>query len=334
MTAFTENDIRPQDLVAGKKAAFESDLAWFLSKQSRFQPAPCPACGTTAGRTRWTKFGLTYRECDGCATAYMTPRPTQADLDDFYAQSAGYRYWTEVIFPASETVRRERIFQPRLERILGFCKRFGVAPDVLLEVGAGFGTFCEVAATDGTFKRVIAVEPTPSLAKVCRDRKLDVIEAPIEKVKLEGQPADVIASFEVLEHLLDPGTFIKRCGQALRPGGLLVLSCPSARGFDVDVLGAVSDTVDIEHLNYFTPDSLSMLVAKHGFEVLEVSTPGVLDADIVRNKVQSGEFSLHGQPFLQRVLIDDWATLGEPFQRFLQQNQLSSHMWIVARRSR
>jgi 2-polyprenyl-3-methyl-5-hydroxy-6-metoxy-1,4-benzoquinol methylase len=332
MTSFTENDIRPLDLVAGKKAAFEKDVAWFVSKRHLFEPSACPACGARSGKLRWTKFTLTYLACDSCGTIYMSPRPVQRELDAFYAQSEGYKYWTEVIFPASEDVRRERIFRPRFARILELCTRFGVAPTVLLEVGAGFGTFCQVAVQDGSFKRVIAVEPTPSLAAACRARGLEVIEAPIELVRLDTLQADVIASFEVLEHLLDPGTFVRRCGEALRPGGLIVLSCPNGRGFDVEVLGPVSDTVDIEHLNYFTPASLSMLVRKHGFEVLEVSTPGVLDADIVRNKVEAGEFDLSGQPFLERVLIEDWDTLGDTFQRYLQENKLSSHMWMVARK--
>jgi 2-polyprenyl-3-methyl-5-hydroxy-6-metoxy-1,4-benzoquinol methylase len=333
MTTFTENDIRPLDLVAGKKAAFEKDVAWFVSKRNLFRESACPACAAKGGELRWTKFTLTYLECLSCGTIFMSPRPAQGELDAFYAQSEGYKYWTEVIFPASEDVRRERIFRPRLARVLDFCKRFGVSPEVLLEVGAGFGTFCEVAVRDGTFRRVIAVEPTPSLAAVCRTRGLEVIEAPIEQVKLEGLRADVIASFEVIEHLLEPGIFINRCGAALRSGGLLVLSCPNGRGFDVEVLGPVSDTVDIEHLNYFTPDSLSMLVRNHGFEVLEVSTPGVLDADIVRNKVEAGEFELSDQPFLRRILFEHWDSLGAGFQQFLQQNNLSSHMWIVARKS-
>lgn len=333
MTSLTENDIRPLDLVEGKREAFEKDVAWFVARRESFRPVACPACSATDGRLRWTKFSLDYVECSSCGTTYMSPRPAQSDLDAFYSQSEGYRYWTEVIFPASEDVRRERIFRPRLERILDFCQRFGVVPDVLLEVGAGFGTFCQLAAGSSAFRRVIAVEPTPSLAQSCRDRGLEVIEAPIEQVELSGLEVDVIASFEVLEHLLDPGTFIRRCGETLRTGGLIVLSCPNGRGFDVEVLGAVSDTVDIEHLNYFTPSSLALLVRSRGFEVLEVSTPGVLDVDIVRNKVDAGEFDLSDQPFLRRVVLDEQESLGERFQQFLQENLLSSHMWIVARKS-
>ena len=35
---------------------------------------------------------------------------------------------------------------------------------------------------------------------------------------------------------------------------------------------------------------------------------------------------------MRRVLIDEWETMGGPFQRFLAENGLSSHMWIAARR--
>jgi hypothetical protein len=37
-------------------------------------------------------------------------------------------------------------------------------------------------------------------------------------------------------------------------------------------------------------------------------------------------------PFLRRVLIDEWDRLGWPFQQFLAANGLSSHMWVVARK--
>jgi hypothetical protein len=67
-----------------------------------------------------------------------------------------------------------------------------------------------------------------------------------------------------------------------------------------------------------------------GFDVLEATTPGRLDAELVRDAVMRGERSL--DPFLQRVLVDEWDDLGWPFQQFLAANKLSSHMWIVARK--
>ena len=44
------------------------------------------------------------------------------------------------------------------------------------------------------------------------------------------------------------------------------------------------------------------------------------------------EIDLAGEPFLRRVLLDEWDRLGWAFQQFLAANGLSSHMWLVARR--
>jgi hypothetical protein len=85
-------------------------------------------------------------------------------------------------------------------------------------------------------------------------------------------------------------------------------------------------------VNLFHPASLSALVARHGFEVVEVATPGRLDAEFVRIATLEGRYDLRDQPFLQTVLIDEWDRLGWPFQQFLAEHGLSSHLWLAARR--
>jgi hypothetical protein len=62
---------------------------------------------------------------------------------------------------------------------------------------------------------------------------------------------------------------------------------------------------------------------------LIVHTPGRLDAELVRDAAIRGEVSLDS--FLQRVLVTERA-LGWPFQMFLAEYGLSSHMWMAARR--
>jgi hypothetical protein len=111
-----------------------------------------------------------------------------------------------------------------------------------------------------------------------------------------------------------------------------MLTCPNGEGFDIDTLGIASDSVDHEHLNYFNPNSLSQLLASSGLDVLESFTPGKLDAELVRNKVLEGVFDLIDQPFLQKVLIDEWDQRGAAFQDFLVATGASSNMWIVARK--
>jgi 2-polyprenyl-3-methyl-5-hydroxy-6-metoxy-1,4-benzoquinol methylase len=326
-----ENDIRPENLMLEQSARYASDVQRLLQRKSQFVIVPCPACDCPNARERFQKYGLDYRECLECGTMYISPRPPPLVLNEYYTTSENYAYWNQFIFPTSETVRRERLFRPRARRLVELARQYGIAGGVLLEVGAGFGTFCEEVRGLDYFNRVIAVEPTPGLAATCRKRNLEVLELPIEQVQLNS-PVDVIASFEVLEHLFLPRGFLESCFRHLAPGGLLMLSCPNGRGFDVAALGPLSDTVDTEHLNYFHPGSLSHLVRRCGFDVMDVLTPGELDAELVRKKALHGQFDLSGQPFLKEVLIDRWEELGACFQRFLAANKLSSHMWMVAQK--
>jgi SAM-dependent methyltransferase len=315
-----ETEIRPDALMAEQARRYAADVAWLLERRDRFVAVACPACDTNTSRPHWAKYDLDYRRCERCATVYVSPRPDPELLDEYYRSSSNYEYWNTVVFPASEAARRERIFRPRAERVVAYART-----GTLVDVGAGYGTFCEEVTRLGDFDRVIALEPEPHLAQTCREKGLDVIEAPVEQAELN---ADVITSFEVIEHLFSPRAFLERCAAALRPGGLLILTCPNVRGFDIEMLGELSATVDAEHLNYFHPESLSGLFGRCGFDLVEALTPGRLDAELVRK--HADELTL--VPFLRRVLIDEWDRLGEPFQDFLAAHGLSSNMWLVGRR--
>jgi len=312
--------------MSGQVEAYFRDLGWLLARSGEFVAVGCPACGGSSEKVFCFKNGLRYLEC-GCETVYMSPRPSEKLLSEYYRRSENYAYWNDVVFPASESVRREKIFKPRVDRVLGIVEKYGVDPWVLAEVGAGFGTFCEEMKSRGVFKRVWAIEPTPDLAATCRGKGLDVLEATVEGSDI--QKADVVVSFEVIEHLFDPRRFVQACFRGLRRGGVLVLTCPNIKGFETAVLGALSSTIDCEHLNYFHPASLSALLEREGFDILESSTPGELDTDLVRKKLESGEVS---DPFLTEILVKKWGQMGESFQRYLSDNGMSSNMWIVARK--
>jgi 2-polyprenyl-3-methyl-5-hydroxy-6-metoxy-1,4-benzoquinol methylase/predicted RNA-binding Zn-ribbon protein involved in translation (DUF1610 family) len=326
-----ETDIRPDELMAEQARRYAADVEWLVARRERFVEVPCPACGREGGEREWRKYDLDYLRCPDCATVYMSPRPAPDLLEEYYRNSSNYEYWNEVIFPASEEARRAKLFAPRAERTLDIARRHGARLGALVDVGAGFGTFCEEVVRLGAFERVIALEPEPHLAQTCRDKGLETIESPVESAGLARGEVDVVTSFEVLEHLFSPRDFVARCASVLEPGGLIVITCPNVQGFDVQVLREVSATVDAEHVNYLHPDSLAMVLEEAGFEVVERSTPGRLDAELVRKQVLAGNFSLSDQPFLQTVLIDAWERLGGPFQDFLVEHGLSSNMWVVGR---
>lgn len=329
----SEYELCPEQFLEEQEAAFARDIARIHARSSEFVATPCPACESTSADSIFSKYGFQFVRCEECGTIFMSPRPSEAVMADYYANSENYAYWAKFIFPASEAVRREKIHKPWLERIVGICNQHSADRiGRLIEVGPGFGTFASLAAQSAVFDEVVAVEPTPELAAACRERGVSVVEKRIEEVDDEVAPADALVAFEVIEHLFRPRDFIRQARRLIRPDGLLILTCPNGAGFDIAELGAGSQAVDAEHVNLFNPISLSRLVSNLGFEVLEVSTPGRLDAEIVRDEILAGRHPMPASAFLRQVLIEKWDTLGWPFQQFLASNGLSSHMWLVARR--
>ena len=63
-----------------------------------------------------------------------------------------------------------------------------------------------------------------------------------------------------------------------------------------------------------------------------MTTPGRLDAELVQMAIQEGTFDVSDRPFLRRVLVEEWDRLGWPFQQFLAEQGLSSHMWMAAKK--
>jgi len=332
VTKMLEEEIRPKNLMANYAKCLEMDIKQLLQYKDGFVYVNCPACNSRNSEEVFKKNELTYVTCLDCGTIYTNPRPTPIILDRHYAESKTYHYWNKYIFPASEEARREKIFKPRAERVASICHQNNTRTNTLLEVGAGFGTFCEEIDKLDIFNQIIAVEPTPDLAHTCRNKGLNVIEKPIEQVDLGTKSIDVIVSFEVIEHLFSPFDFLYSCKKLLSPNGLLILTCPNVRGFDIILLRSLSSTFGIEHLNYFHPTSLSLLALRCGFKVMEILTPGKLDTELVRKKALSGELDISTQPFLKYLLIYEWNRLGNNFQQFLADNLLSSHMWMVAQK--
>ena len=331
---FKESEIRPSETREESKIRDIIDTGRLLTRRNEFVDVPCPACQKNSYNFKFLKNQLRYLECDSCKTLYVSPRPTPEILSWFYSNSATYEFWNKVVFPSSEVKRREKIFKPRVERILEICKRNSIKPDSLLEVGCAFGSFCEEMKGTGFFNRILGIEATAELAETCRQKGIEVKEGLIEDIDFPStEKFSVVANFEVIEHLFEPKHFLEKCFGLLDQKGILVLTCPNIDGFDMKVLGSNAPSIDHEHLNYFSPDSIRILVEKVGFKILEISTPGNLDAELVRQKVLSQEFNLDGHPFLKEILINNWESLGEPFQKFLADNTLSSNMWVVAQKN-
>lgn len=85
---------------------------------------------------------------------------------------------------------------------------------------------------------------------------------------------DLVSMFDIIEHLETPYRTLREVNRVLVPGGIVAIHCPNA-----NAIGRVLNRStwfgekDETHKYMFTPYSLSFLVQRTGFEVLNVVTP-------------------------------------------------------------
>jgi hypothetical protein len=117
-----------------------------------------------------------------------------------------------------------------------------------------------------------------------------------------------------------------------KPGGAIIFTGVNGNGFDILALGATANAIcPPQHLNFLSCAGVSMLLERCGLEKISISTPGILDIDVVKNMFKDKPLSIQN-PFLHHLFekTDD-KTLSE-FQKFITNNKLSSHMLVVARK--
>ena len=307
-------------------------LVKLQEQANQFVTVACPACGEANASSRMEKDQFTYQLCGNCRTWYLNPRPTPDLLAAYFGDPENSRYWAKQIFPATENPTGWIRQQPGLNRILDLCERFAVRKRRLVQFHAGFGEFAALAGAEGACAHVVAVEPHPELAQACRSRGVNVMQTSLQELGEDASDADVVVAFDLLARQFDPALTFRTARQVLRDRGLLIGTCPNGECFEMTALGAECDLVDPEHLNLLNPDSLTRLAEAYGFEILELTTEGGGDVDLVREAIAARPELLSGQPFLQRILSDNDPSVGQRFQQFLNENRLSTPIWFAARR--
>jgi len=325
-----EHDIRPEALLNKYVELSAKDAEICFGDATRYETS-CVACGELQSEHQFEKNGFSFSQCNICGTLFQNPRPSIDSFEAFYRDSESSRYWAEVFFPAVSEMRLEKIFKPRVKRLVALCEEKGIDVENLIDVGAGYGLFIEEWRQLNPLTKIVAVEPSSSLAEECRSKGFDVVEEIVENVKGYNDSANLVTCFEVLEHVHEPLDFLKDLKELAKPGGYVFISTLGIDGFDLQVLWEKSSQISPpHHINFLSTDGFVKLFQRAGLEDIWVTTPGQLDVDIVRNAYKKDPELLRGQRFIEKLIKDD--KKADAFQQFLVEQRMSSHVWILGRK--
>jgi SAM-dependent methyltransferase len=192
--------------------------------------------------------------------------------DDAMKQSAGGTnqydsYWSQPNPPPvadRDASTRRRLFWEAIGTSSGYSR--------LLDCGSGEGYLVSDACSRG----LEAVGLEVSSVAINRARKLHpgctFLQHSVEEQPwpVPGESFDLAASFEVIEHLMEPRRLLEGLQRSLRPGAYLGLTTPyhgllknlaiALHGFERHF------NVEGEHIRFFTDSALKTLLRQTGFE--------------------------------------------------------------------
>lgn len=198
--------------------------------------------------------------CARCGHAQVEPMPHEDQLTEAYEGAESTDYVDE---EAGQRATARRM----LERIEQHVPERGA----ILDLGCWVGFLLAEARERGW--AVTGVEPSEFASAFARERLvLEVISGDLFSVALPSASFDVVTMNDLIEHLSDPGRALDRVHELLRHGGVLSLALPDAGSAVARVMGKRWWSVLPTHVQYFTRDSIGILLRDHGYRVLELST--------------------------------------------------------------
>lgn len=330
-----ESDIRNCKALDEYVRLLRADTKSLLRQCEDFIKIDCPACFSSDYDLEFVKYSFEYCLCRQCGTLFTNPRPTLEQFAELHTNSKSATYWINEFFKPVMEVRREKIFKPRAQKIAALLAKAKQSKQVVGDIGAGFGLFLEelVKIVDNQID-VVAIEPSHEMAEICRDKGLSTIESFVETIKLdeaEKEKYDFLVSFEVLEHLYDPKSFMLAVHSLLKSHGYFYFTTLNGEGFDIQFLWDKSKAIfPPQHINFFNLKSIAILAECAGFEIVDLTTPGQLDWDILEGMIINENVST--ERFWKQLAHGGSNKAKQELQDWISRNNLSSHMAVLVRK--
>lgn len=232
---------------------------------------PCPVCTAKDAKYLFPVKSGQLIQCNNCQLIYFTPQPSPQELEDFYNSEDYRNEFSESLMSGAEfATNRYLQFESALKKY---------APQVLtqssrklLDVGCGTGDFLKVAQGQGW--QVSGTEISANAAQKVSSRINGIVYVgDLNSINFANQKYDVITAYHVIEHLLDPVSFLKQIEKILEPSGIVFLETPNIGGIGFKISREKwSHLIPPEHIIYFKPVSLSFALKQSGFRDIKAYT--------------------------------------------------------------
>ena len=247
----------------------------------------CPVCAATDSALVCERpDSLSVRECRNCRLNFVSPAPSHVQLQAFYSDYDENHRRSErtSVEELAESYADADPFAALYVRELKSLMDFEGAR--VLDVG--FGRAALLINLQRLGSEPFGIELDEQAIMLARSLGLqNVFHGDISEYTSEKK-FDLITLLDLVEHPLEPMDLLKRTADLLQEGGLMLVWTPNGAYSRRDS-AYTTYRVDLEHMQYFTPETCSFIASELQLQIVHLETvgfPGLEGIDKLRRDVK------------------------------------------------
>lgn len=209
------------------------------------------------------KYNFQIVRCKNCNHVYSNPVFNLKNLKKLYANSHFDNTWEE----KKENIEKNYFYYFEI------IKNYLDKKNQILEIGSDIGLLSNILLKNN-FKKLTCIEPNKSSyiqsVKKFKKKKIKIINDFYGEKKILKKKYDSIILIHVLDHIHDTNKFFKNLKNNLKRGGTIFIVVHDINSFMSKILKSKFPPINVQHINFFSEDSLSKYLKIKNFQVKEI----------------------------------------------------------------
>jgi len=234
----------------------------------RVKKIVCNICGSALYVEYLRIDSARFVKCSGCGLVYQNPQPVFDDLKRRYSEE----YFNYEITNEKNFFNLMRLGLKDID-FINLTSNIKKINNTFLDIGCATGMLLEsMRKADWEVKGVEICEASAEYGR--REKKLDIYTGTLEQANYGNDAFSVIHFSHLIEHLNDPGRFLREVYRILKADGYAVITTPNVDGFQARILREKWRSAIPDHLYLFSKKTLHSLLKLTGFNILKTVTWG------------------------------------------------------------
>jgi len=253
-----------------------ADPATGILRKEFSEKRNCPLCGDDDFEVVFVKAGFPHVKCNVCELVYVTPILNKKEYEKLWSAEDSW----ETVLESEPQIKMQTLEAAySLDIVNEYLKN---KKDIsICDVGCGPGTLLAEAKKRGY--KVLGIEPNKRCHSLLSTKNIEYIGDFFPLKEEVRQKYDCVFLLNALEHLRGPKDAVLEAKKLLKPSGVIYISVPC---IDALVNRVMHEKAGVfaghSHIQFFSIKTLSALLEKTGFDVLEYETI-ITEIGVIKN---------------------------------------------------